>query len=282
MIELGNQRLKSLDSKVQANNQQRDTERRLYTFNKDERDRRELRIALWESAESTYDGPRWDSGGNLDDVTNDIGLSLADVRKVSYRLNELLELLNPKNRYKSISEADMNAVYLLRGWRFAKDDVTRILQEYRDREGRTNDHPEKMQRKDYAPRTVAAAVDRIDPIDPPLAHALLKSAKENDGQGPQASRPTITIVWGKLCDAVVESDGGQVSTSDVTEQSPFDRRRTLRALNILGDAGYVNRIKGHEYRWSLKLAPLDPWIQVTPTDLTCAKVEQWPYGYATV
>lgn len=254
-------------------------------------DPREVRIGIWETNEKgvnstnegEYDGPTWDHGGDLEGLTNGIGLSLSDVRTVSNRLNELLELLNPQSRYRSISEADMNTVYLLRGWHFAKDDITRILRDYRDRKGRTDKHPEKRQRTDYAPRTVAAASGRIDPIDPPLAHALVKSAKKNNGQGPKASRPTITIVWGKLFDAVVESEGEPVTTSDVTEWSPFDRQRTRRALNILGDAGYIDRKKGHEYRWSLgPIAPLSPWIQVTQPNLNRLKVENWPYGYATV
>lgn len=231
--------------------------------------------------------PTWDYGGDLGDLNNGIGLSLSDVRTVSWRLNKLLELLNPKSRYKSISEADMNAVYLLRGWHFAKDDCIRILKEYRDREGRTSKHPEKMKRTDYAPRTVAAATERVDPIDPPLAHALVHSAKNRSdtGHGPLAGRETINTVLNELGDLAVEcKDPPPYRTSRVTEKCGFSRRRTIRGLKIVNRAGYVCQIEGRNgYEWELTgNGDWEPWIRVTPTDLTTVKQDmaEWPHPFA--
>lgn len=209
-----------------------------------------------------------------DEVTNEYGMTLGTVKMVSFRLKRLLdpnERLNPDNRYRSISEADMNAAYLLYGWRFNSEDIIHLLRSCRDREGRDPQKPKKMRRDDYAPRTVAEAEQRVTrQIDPELAWALVKSATENDGQGPKASRDTLEITQLGLVEAFHWKGKIEYSTREVAEAPPEHyyqipstewtditdearRRRVRRALHILADAGIVERRKdaaGH-YNWQM-------------------------------
>jgi len=169
------------------------------------------------------------------EITNDVGVPLADVRTISKKLTTLMTKLCPSD-YPSASEADMSTVSLLLYWRFDETDIANILRATRSRA--------KINREDYISMTIKnTSHTEISPCDSKLLKSLIKSAKENNGR-PQASsltlmevRDTLLYLNGKatVCEiAEVE----QISSSDIKVESL--KRRIRRALKILDDAGYVS------------------------------------------
>lgn len=173
-------------------------------------------------------------GFDPNEVTNDVGVPLADIRSASSKLDTLMIKLCPSH-YSSASEADMSTVSLLLYWRFDEIDIANILRATRSRS--------KMNRDDYISMTIKkTSLTEISPCDPELLKALIKSAKENNGR-PLASsltlsevRDTLLFLNGKatVCEmAEIE----QISSSEIKVESL--KRRIRRALKILDDAGYV-------------------------------------------
>ncbi|MUW14232.1 hypothetical protein GJ633_05840 [Halorubrum sp. CBA1125] len=182
---------------------------------------------------------------NPAEVTNDVGITLKEVRRLSERLNYLLSCINPSG-YDSLSEADQAAVRSLLIWRFDETDIANILRSCRDRRGRVGEdaHPYKMERDDYVRRTIQNTAIPYK-VDPDLAQALLKDAKKTSGSRPSAGNFSLIEVQkafaylngGATVTQLVES--GLITWRDGTQKSSV-KKRVRRCLSILQDAEYVS------------------------------------------
>jgi hypothetical protein len=183
------------------------------------------------------------SGFSTDDVTNDIGIPLEDVRQVSRWLDYLLSVIDP-NEYESLSEADQAAVRYLLIWRFEPTDIARILRDCRDRRGQVDreDHPHKLWRDGYVERTITNTGIPYQ-VDPDLGKALVEDAKERKGRRPSAGSKSLREVRDAF-----RNLGTELTTTEIAESSYVGwrgskkdsvKRRVRRCLNIFDTAGYI-------------------------------------------
>jgi hypothetical protein len=183
------------------------------------------------------------SGFSANDVTNDIGISLEDVRQVSRWLDYLLSVVDP-NEYESLSEADQATVRYLLIWRFEPADIGRILRDCRDRRGQVDreDHPHKLWRDGYVERTITNTGIPYR-VDPDLGKALVEDAKERKGRRPSAGSKSLREVRDAF-----RNLGTELTTTEIAESSYVGwrgskkdsvKRRVRRCLDIFDSAGYV-------------------------------------------
>lgn len=182
-------------------------------------------------------------GFSANDVTNDIGIPLEDVRQVSTWLNYLLTFIEPTG-YDSLSEADQATVRYLLIWRFEPTDIARILRDCRDRRGRVDreDYPHKLWRDGYVERTITNTGIPYQ-VDPDLGTALVKDAKETKGRGPSAGSKSLREVRNAFWNL-----GNELTTTEIAESLDVDwrgskkdsvKRRVRRCLDIFDTAGYI-------------------------------------------
>jgi len=179
------------------------------------------------------------------EVTNDIGMSLKEVRQLSDRTDTLLSRIQPAG-YESPSEADQAAVRSLLIWRYDEADIAHVLRSCRDRRGRVgeDEHPYKLERDNYVRRTIRNTAIPYE-VDPALAQALLNDAKETDGSRPSAgcfSLIEVREAFNHLGEELTVSeivDSGLISWRDTTKKDSV-KRRVRRCLSILQDAGYIS------------------------------------------
>jgi len=182
-------------------------------------------------------------GFSADDVTNDIGIPLEDVRQVSKWLNYLLSVVDA-NRYESLSEADQATVRYLLVWRFEPTDIARILRDCRDRRGQVDpeDHPHKLWSDGYVERTITNTGIPYQ-VDPDLGKALVEDAKETKGRRPSAGSESLREVQDAF-----RNLGNELTTTEIAECSHVGwrgskkdsaKRRVRRCLDIFDTAGYI-------------------------------------------
>lgn len=178
------------------------------------------------------------------DVTNDVGMTLREVRRLSNRTDTLLSRIHPSG-YESPSESDQAAVRSLLIWRFDETDIAHILRSCRDRRGRVgeDDHPYKLERDEYVRRTIRNTTIPYE-VDPALAQALLNDARETDGRRPSAGCLSLIEVQEAFAHL-----GGEATVTQLVEsgyvtwrgaEKESVKRRVRRCLSILQDAGYVS------------------------------------------
>jgi len=183
------------------------------------------------------------SGFSADDVTNDIGIPLEDVRQVSRWLDYLLSVVDP-DEYESLSEADQATVRYLLIWRFEPTDIGRILRDCRDRRGRVDpeDHPHKLWRDGYVERTITNTGIPYQ-VDPDLGKALVEDAKERKGRRPSAGSKSLREVRDAF-----QNLGTELTTTEIAESSYVGwrgskkdsvRKRVCRCIDIFDSAGYI-------------------------------------------
>ncbi len=183
------------------------------------------------------------SGFSANDVTNDIGIPLEDVRQVSTWLNYLLTFIEP-NGYDSLSEADQATVRYLLIWRFEPTDIARILRDCRDRRGRVDreDHPHKLWRDGYVERTITNTGIPYQ-VDSDLGKALVEDAMETKGRRPSAGSKSLREVRDAF-----RNLGNELTTTEIVESSYVGwrgskkesvKRRVVRCFDIFDTAGYI-------------------------------------------
>jgi len=186
-------------------------------------------------------------GFSANEVTNDIGIPLEDVREVSSWLNYLLSVVDA-NGYESLSEADQATVRYLLIWRFEPTDIGRILRDCRDRRGQVDpeDHPHKLWRDGYVERTITNTGIPYQ-VDPNLGKALVEDAKERKGRRPSAGSKSLREVRDAF-----RNLGTELTTTEIVESSDVSwrgskkssvKRRVRRCFNIFESAGYIESKK---------------------------------------
>jgi len=182
-------------------------------------------------------------GFSANDVKNDIGISLQDVRQVSTWLNYLLTFIEPKG-YDSLSEADQATVRYLLIWRFEPTDIARILRDCRDRRSRVDpeDHPHKLWRDGYVERTITNTGIPYQ-VDPDLGKALIEDAKQRKGRRPSVGSKSLREVRDAF-----QNLGTELTTTEIAKSSYVGRRgskkssvkrRVRRCIDIFESAGYI-------------------------------------------
>ncbi|WP_162354499.1 bifunctional DNA primase/polymerase [Natrialba swarupiae] len=177
------------------------------------------------------------------ETTNDVGMTLKEVRERSEKLDRLLSDLLPRDYdYHSVSEADMATARLLLLWRFDEATTGALLQAYRDREGRVEGSESKMRRKDYVATTVRkTALLDVEAFDRDLMRAFMEDARENGGR-PTVSLESVREVYNVL----ILIDREQYTVQDIMETDMVARgyakgasvkRRVRRALHLLVRTG---------------------------------------------
>jgi len=192
---------------------------------------------------------------NANEVTNDVGIVLEDIREVSSRLHYLLTFVRPAG-YKSLSEADQATVRLLLIWRFDPTDIGNILRDCRGREKRVSseDHPDKLKRDDYVQRTIKKTTIPFK-IDPDLVAALVESSDETEGRRPPVSPTSLREVRDSFRNTEKE-----LTTSEIVESPSVSwegakqksvKRRVQRCVDVLETAGHIDWVRdGRKVRYS--------------------------------